>query len=117
MKALIFLIFLTFRPLVGTAAEPPAVQRGVASWYGSEFSKTASGERYDPMSMTAAHRSLPFGTIVRVKNLATGRIATVRINNRGPYTKGRVIDVSKAAAQQLRMIRSGTAKVELIVVR
>lgn len=95
----------------------PTTQRGLASWYGSGFSKTASGEKYDPSSMTAAHRSLPFGTVVRVKNLANGKVVQVRINNRGPFHKGRIIDVSKAAAQELKMIKSGTAKVELIIVR
>jgi len=67
--------------------------------------------------MTAAHRSLPFGSLVRVKNLLTGSSTTVRINDRGPYCRGRVIDVSKAAAQQLKMIQSGTAKVEYYVIK
>jgi len=93
-----------------------AQQRGTASWYGYECSKTASGERYDPKSMTAAHRSLPFGTMVRVTHLGNGREAILRINNRGPFTKGRIIDVSKAAAQQLGMIKSGVAKVEVSVI-
>jgi len=99
------------------AGEPLATQRGMASWYGSESSKTASGERYNPSLMTAAHRSFPFGTVVQVKNLSTGCSATVRINDRGPYCKGRLIDVSKAAAEQLKMIQSGTAKVEFFVVK
>jgi len=67
--------------------------------------------------MTAAHRSFPFGTMVQVKNLLTGCSATVRINDRGPYRKSRIIDVSEAAAQQLKMIQSGTAKVEFFVVK
>jgi rare lipoprotein A len=99
------------------AGEPLGMQRGTASWYGSECSKTASGEQYNPSAMTAAHRSLPFGTMVQVKNLSTGCSATVRINDRGPYRKSRVIDVSKAAAQQLKMIQSGTAKVEFCVLK
>jgi len=100
------------------AGEPGnANQTGVASWYGYECRHTASGERYDPMSFTAAHRTLPFGTMVEVKNLSTGRTVMLRINNRGPYKKGRVIDVSKKAAQELGMVTSGIAKVELAVVK
>lgn len=95
---------------------PAPQQRGVASWYGYECSKTASGERYNPMSLTAAHRTLPFGTLVRVTHLGNGREAILRINNRGPFSKGRIIDVSKAAAQQLGMIKSGVAKVEVSVI-
>jgi len=117
MKTLLIVLFVALSLFAVKAGEPLGMQRGTASWYGSEFSKTASGEHYDPSSMTAAHRSLPFGTLVNVKNLLTGCSATVRINNRGPYCKGRVIDVSKAAAQQLKMIQSGTAKVEFYVVK
>src|SRR5690606_28997703 len=76
------------------------IQEGVASWYGSDWhgKKTANGERYDMNSMTAAHKTLPFGTLVRVKNERNGRECIVRINNRGPFSKGRIIDLSKAAA-------------------
>lgn len=98
------------------AAEPSGAQRGVASWY-AENSGTASGEHYNPSGMTAAHRTLPLGTMVQVKNLSTGCCCTVRINDRGPFRKGRIIDVSKAAAQKLRMIEAGTANVELVVVQ
>lgn len=87
---------------------------GVASWY-AESKKTASGERYDASALTAAHRTLPFGTIVEVKNLQSGCSAVVRITDRGPFTKGRIIDVSRAAAKQLQMMNSGVAKVELVV--
>ena len=90
-------------------------QRGVASWYG-EPQITASGERYSPSALTAAHRTLPFGTMVKVTNLSTNRAAVVRINDRGPYHGGRLIDLSKAAAEQLHMKRSGTAKVEVEVI-
>jgi rare lipoprotein A len=92
-------------------------QVGLASWYGSECSRTATGERYNPASITAAHRTLPFGTLVEVHNLDNGKSVTVRINNRGPFRKGRIIDLSKGAAQQLQMLGSGTAKVELVVVK
>ena len=91
-------------------------QSGIASWYGPECGRTATGEKYDYHAFTAAHRTLPFGTLVEVRNLANGRTVQVRINNRGPYRKGRIIDISKAAAQELQMLGSGTAKVELAVV-
>jgi rare lipoprotein A len=85
------------------------VQRGKASWYGGKFHNgpTASGERYNKRSMTAAHRKLPFGTRVRVTNLKNGKSVILRINNRGPYSKGRIIDVSEAAAEKLDMIDAG----------
>jgi len=89
-------------------------QLGMASWYGNGFSRTASGERYDPAAFTAAHRTLPFGTIVRVTNLSNKLSTTVRINNRGPFKKGRIIDLSQSAATQIQMIRSGTARVEVV---
>jgi rare lipoprotein A len=115
-KTVVALLAL-FSPLATlSAATPGDTQRGVASWYGYECSSTASGERYNPMSMTAAHRTLPFGTMVRVTNLSSNRSAVVRINNRGPYRKGRIIDVSKAAAQELRMMTSGIAHVKVEVV-
>ncbi|MFH1874849.1 MAG: septal ring lytic transglycosylase RlpA family protein [Pseudomonadota bacterium] len=92
---------------------------GQASWYGPGFSgrKTASGERFRPSALTAAHRSLPFGTMVEVTNLANNRTVVVRINDRGPYAKNRIIDLSQRAAQKIGMIKSGTAKVKLVAVR
>ena len=89
---------------------------GHASWY-SLTSRTASGERCNPGAMTAAHRSLPFGTRVRVENLKTGKSVIVRINDRGPFVRGRVIDLTRAAAGRLGMVKSGTAKVRLTVLR
>ncbi|MBX7245043.1 MAG: septal ring lytic transglycosylase RlpA family protein [Candidatus Sumerlaeaceae bacterium] len=90
---------------------------GKASWYGKDFHNgpTASGERYDMYSMTAAHKTLPFGTMVKVTNLNNGRDCVVRINNRGPYVGGRIIDLSKAAATQIGMLGSGVAKIKLEV--
>jgi rare lipoprotein A len=87
----------------------------VASWYGPGFigRLTASGERYTAQEMTAAHRVLPFGTLVRVTHLQNGRSVVVRINDRGPFLKGRVIDLSQAAAKRLGMIHSGIARVRL----
>ena len=88
---------------------------GVASYYGAELggNRTASGERFDPAAMTAAHRTLSFGSRVAVTNLANGQEVVVRINDRGPWGKSRIVDVSYAAAKQLGMHRTGTAKVKL----
>jgi rare lipoprotein A len=88
---------------------------GRASWYGPKFHgrTTANGEIFDSNALTAAHPSLPFGTKVRVTNLYNGRSVIVRINDRGPFVKGRIIDVSAAAARVLNMINSGTASVQL----
>ncbi|WP_349772112.1 septal ring lytic transglycosylase RlpA family protein [Sphingopyxis alaskensis] len=88
---------------------------GVASYYGNELAgnRTASGERFDPGQLTAAHRTLPFGSMVRVTNVATGDSVVVRINDRGPFAHGRVIDVSHAAAREIGLHRSGTARVKL----
>lgn len=97
----------------------PFKKNGTASYYAHRFHgrKTASGERFDMHAMTAAHKTLKFGTRVKVTNKANGKSVIVRINDRGPYAKGRMIDVSYAAAKKLGMIRSGTAKVSLSVVR
>ncbi len=99
---------------LGTPSAEAGTQCGRASWY-ALGGRTASGERNSPGALTAAHRSLPFGTRVRVQNLNNGKFVVVRINDRGPFASGRVIDVSKAAAQQLGMMGSGTAKVKLDV--
>jgi len=85
---------------------------GKASWY-DMTSRTANGERANPKAMTAAHPTLPFGTWVRVKNLRNGRSVVVRINDRGPFKRGRIIDVSKAAAVQLGFMRKGIARVRI----
>lgn len=89
---------------------PSAAQCGSASWY-ALTSKTASGERMNPAAMTAAHRSLPFGTKVKVTNQRNGKAVVVRINDRGPFIKGRVIDLSKAAARTLGFIGAGHTKI------
>lgn len=90
-------------------------ESGLASWYGPGFQGrlTASGERFDTGKLTAAHKSLPFGTLVRVTNLENGKSVVVRINDRGPFVAGRIIDLSRAAAQQIQMLDSGTARVEI----
>ena len=91
---------------------------GIASYYGDEFRGrvTASGERYDPNKLTAAHRSYPLGTRVRVTNLDNGRTVVVRINDRGPYKAGRIIDLSARAARELDLLADGTAKVRVQVI-
>jgi rare lipoprotein A len=91
------------------------VQDGIASYYAEEFHgrKTSNGETYDMNDLTAAHQTLPFGTIVKVTNKATGRSVIVRINDRGPFLKDRIIDLSKGAAEKIGMIGPGTAEVHL----
>lgn len=91
------------------------VQEGVASWYGKDFhgKKTSNGEVYDMYAMTAAHKTLPLGVYVRVKNIANGRQAVVRVNDRGPFVKGRIIDLSYSAAKELGVVGPGTAPVRI----
>jgi rare lipoprotein A len=91
-------------------------EEGVASWYGAKHHgrKTASGERFDAYEeLTAAHRTLPFNVCAEVENLRTGKSVVVRINDRGPFAKNRVIDLSKAAASEIGLVRSGVAKVRV----
>jgi rare lipoprotein A len=95
--------------IVATAM-PAQAQCGKASWY-ALTSKTASGERMNPSAMTAAHRTLPLGTKVTVVNKRNGKSVTVRINDRGPFIKGRIIDLSKGAASKLGFIKSGHTSV------
>ncbi len=99
-------------------AHRPAPQTGKASWYGRKFAgrPTASGDIFRPRKRTAAHRTLPFGTVVRVTRLDNGRTVRVVINDRGPFVDGRIIDLSRRAARRLRMIDAGVAKVEIKVV-
>lgn len=91
-------------------------ERGLASWY-AEGQTTASGERFNPHELTAAHRTLPFGSVIRVTNLNNGRTVDVRINDRGPYTDNRILDVSSAAADVLQMKGQGVVPVKLVVLR
>ncbi|WP_427968444.1 septal ring lytic transglycosylase RlpA family protein [Altererythrobacter sp.] len=92
---------------------------GMASYYGRKFHgrRTASGERFDMNALTAAHRTLPFGSLVRVTNPRNGRSVVVRINDRGPFARGRMIDLSRAAAEQIGLIRRGHGKVELALLK
>lgn len=97
---------------------PGATEEGLASWYGHPYHgrATTSGEIYDMEKMTGAHRTLPFGTRVHVENLSNGRDVEVRINDRGPFVDGRIIDLSRAAARRIEMLGPGTARVRVRVV-
>jgi rare lipoprotein A len=102
------------------AHAPPsssAVGEGVASYYGGALrgNRTANGERFDPGAFTAAHRTLAFGTCLRVQNLENGRSVAVRVNDRGPFVAGRIVDVSEAAARALDFIHRGIARVKLFL--
>jgi len=109
---------LAFHPVTSTAGEPGFKQKGIASYYADRFQgrKTASGVRYDKRALTAAHKTLPLGTKVRVTNLKNGESVEVEINDRGPHVKGRVVDLSKAAARELDMTSAGLVKVQVEVI-
>lgn len=117
----LFLVFITvgcgsgLTPPVQTDLHGSTVHHGKASWYGKAFHgrTTASGERYDMHAPTAAHKSLPFGTRVRVTNLDNGKHTVVRINDRGPFVKGRIIDLSYGAAKKIEMLQAGVVRVKL----
>ena len=119
--ALLILLLLAFSVLLAADAplEPGTViEKGIASWYTSDKSEslTANGEIFDPNSLSAAHKSLKFGTIVRVTNLTNGKSVDVRINDRGPYVDGRIIDLTPASAKQIDMLTSGIANVNLTLI-
>ena len=103
---------------VAPAPASSILASGMASYYGDAHAgnRTASGERFDPDGMTAAHRSLPFGTKLRVTDPATGRSVIVRVNDRGPFHKGRILDLSEAAARELGIVRRGRAMVQIALV-
>ncbi len=109
MRAKAEVVILSFLLAAGAVA----AEEGVASWYGPGFhgKKTANGEIYDKEGLSAAHKTLPFGTYLRVRSLDTGASVVVRINDRGPFVSGRVLDLSEAAARMLGMIQSGVARV------
>ena len=110
-KALILTASLLFLTVLADVSEASGKQQcGTASWY-QLTSKTASGEYANPNKMTAAHKSLKFGHKIEVKNMRNGKTVVVRINDRGPFVKGRVLDVTRAAAHKLGFVNSGTTKV------
>lgn len=117
---LVFLFFLCIA-LPGCRLLPwrGYMQTGLASWYGNEYNgrPTACGEIFNENAMTAAHKELPFGTVVRVVNLNNGLTVTVRINDRGPFIAGRIIDLSKAAAREVDMINLGVVPVRLEILK
>jgi len=112
------LIILVFALSGCATTRGTTIDSGVASWYGPNFhgKPTANGELYNQYELTAAHRTLPFNTVVRVTNLDNGKAVTVRINDRGPYSNNRIIDLSYEAARQIDMIGPGTANVRVQLV-
>jgi rare lipoprotein A len=124
-QSIFFLFLLTL--IAGCSATPPKSPTygsgykasGKASYYANKFQgrKTASGERFDQNAKTAAHRTLPFGTKVKVTNVKNGKSVVVRINDRGPFVKGRIIDLSRSAFERIGNLRSGVISVNIEVVR
>ncbi|MDY0287352.1 MAG: septal ring lytic transglycosylase RlpA family protein [Sphaerochaeta sp.] len=120
-RVIVILVCLLFVvPLFAEAEAQPGsiIEKGIASWYTSDKSEslTANGEIFDPTSLSAAHKSLKFGTLVRVTNLDKNRSVDVRINDRGPFVEGRIIDLTPAAAKQAGMLDSGIANVTLTLI-
>lgn len=119
------ILAISFILLLGACASTPNgaagkySETGIASWYGKPYHgrPTASGERFNRHDLTAAHRTLPFGTVVEVKHLGNGRSVKVTINDRGPFVKGRILDLSEAAAKRLHMVNEGVARVRVTAVR
>ncbi len=112
-------LFIAALFVQGCASTKMATETGMASWYGPDFhgKTTANGETYNQNELTAAHKTLPFNSVVRVTNLDNGKQVTVRINDRGPYARGRVIDLSRAAAREVEMIGSGVARVRIEILK
>lgn len=111
------MLFAVLQPLVASEGRE-IYEQGFASWYGGKFQgrKTANGEIFDTRKLTAAHKSISFGTVVEVENLSNGKTVEVRINDRGPFVEGRIIDLSRAAADEIDMVGSGVARVALRIV-
>ncbi len=119
MRVVFILGFMALLLLVGFVQALRYDQVGIASWYGPGFhgKRTANGEIYDMYAITAAHKTLPFNTIVKVVDLDTGRSVVVRINDRGPFVPGRIIDLSFTAAQELGIVEKGIARVGLRILK
>jgi rare lipoprotein A len=118
LSCLLFLLLVTAVSCAPRAYRPPSKEvvyreKGVASWYGPKFHgrKTSSGERFNMYAMTAAHRTLPLGSIVRVTHIGNGKKVVLKINDRGPFVEGRIIDLSYGAARTLGMVKEGVARV------
>lgn len=119
LRTYLWAALIVTAPFAAQAAADADLGSGPASYYGNELAgrRTASGERFNPADMTAAHRTMAFGTRIKVTHLGNGREVVVRVNDRGPWGGGRIIDLSYAAARQLDMHRSGTARVKLTLVQ
>lgn len=121
MVPVAFFVFTSCGVVKRTAPEKSGqiIGSGIASWYGPNFhgKLTANGETYDMNAYTAAHKTLPFNTVLQVDNVENGKSVMVRINDRGPYSANRIIDLSRRAAEELDMIGSGTASVRLMLIR
>jgi rare lipoprotein A len=121
IAAIAVILFTGCAPRLTMSGGPASFgpREGVASYYGKEFNgrKTASGERYNDRKFTAAHRKLPFGTMVNVTNLNNGKTVTVRVNDRGPFKKDRLIDLSFAAAKAIGIVGAGTGRVRIEIAK
>lgn len=119
LRKILLATLIIAAPFAAQATADADLGSGHASYYGNELAgrRTASGEMFDPSAFTAAHRTVAFGTRVKVTHLGNGREVVVRVNDRGPWGRGRIIDLSYAAAKELGMHRSGTAQVKLTLVR
>ena len=119
IRARTLAVILSATPFAAQATVDADLGSGHASYYGDEFAgrRTASGEVFNPAALTAAHRTVAFGTRVKVTHMGNGREVVVRVNDRGPWGRGRIIDLSYAAAKELGMHRSGTAQVKLTLAR
>jgi len=118
IKSIILVLILSsFFPLSSDSLEN-SPQYGKASWYGGKFHgrKTASGERFNKHGYTGAHKKLPFGTIIRVTNLRNGKEVYITVNDRGPFVKGRILDISHAAAKAIGFINGGVIRVKVEVI-
>jgi len=118
MKIAVLSVFCFLFLIFPDASAQELRQYGNASWYGGSLHgrKTASGEYYDMHEFTGAHRDLPFGTLIKVRNLRNGKEVVVRVNDRGPFVKSRIIDLSRAAASVLGIVSRGTARVSIEVI-
>lgn len=112
---MLFFLFSCHRKSIPSSSNNSCEETGIASYYGGKFvgRKTANGEIFDNTKLTAAHKTLPFGTKVKVINLSNGNVVVVRINDRGPFVAGRIIDLSEAAAKKIDMLQKGVQKVRI----